>query len=92
MARAPRLVVVDPRQTPVAERAEVHLPIRPGTNLPLLNGIQAALIRNGAIDTSFVAEHTVGFDRLAEVVSAYDPETVSQICGVPRPTSNAPRR
>ena len=79
----PRLVVVDPRRTAVAERAEVHLPIRPGTNLALLNGILAALIRGGQIDTDFVDEHTVGFDRLAEVVSGYDAATVSEICGVP---------
>ncbi|HKX69448.1 MAG TPA: nitrate reductase [Intrasporangium sp.] len=79
----PRLVVVDPRRTPVAERADVHLAIRPGTNLPLLNGIQAALIRNGAIDSDFVARHTVGFDRLAEVVSHYDADIVAEICGVP---------
>jgi len=78
----PRLVVVDPRLTAAAERAEVHLAIRPGTNLALLNGIQAALIRNGAVDTDFVAEHTVGFDRLAEVVSAYDADTVAEICGI----------
>ena len=79
----PRLVVVDPRRTVVAERAEVHLPIRPGTNLALLNGIQAALIRNGAVDMEFVAAHTVGFDRLAEVVSAYDANRVADVCGVP---------
>jgi ferredoxin-nitrate reductase len=78
----PRLVVVDPRRTVVAERAEVHLPIRPGTNLALLNGIQAALIRNGALDTEFVARHTVGFERLAEVVSSYDADRVADICGV----------
>ncbi|WP_353510279.1 nitrate reductase [Intrasporangium sp.] len=79
----PRLVVVDPRRTPVAERADVHLAIRPGTNLALLNGIQAALIRDGAIDTDFVARHTVGFERLAEVVRHYDAATVADICGVP---------
>ena len=78
----PRLVVGDPRQTPVAGRAEVHLAIRPGTNLPLLNGIQAALIRGGAIDMDFVARHTVGFERLAEVVSHYDADTVAATCGI----------
>ncbi|ADU47311.1 molybdopterin oxidoreductase family protein [Intrasporangium calvum] len=78
----PRLVVVDPRRTAVAERAEVHLAVRPGTNLALLNGIQAALIRNGMVDTDFVDQHTIGFDRLAEVVAAYDPDTVAGICGV----------
>ena len=78
----PRLVVVDPRRTAVAERAEVHLAVRPGTNLALLNGIQAALIRNGMVDTDFVDQHTIGFDRLAEVVAAYDSDTVAGICGV----------
>jgi anaerobic selenocysteine-containing dehydrogenase len=79
----PRLVVVDPRRTPVAEEADVHLPIRGGTNLALLNGIQHELIANGWIDRDFVDAHTVGVDELEKVVADYPPERVAEICGVP---------
>ncbi len=78
----PRLVVVDPRATKVAAAAEVHLANRPGTNLALLNGLVRELILNGWIDRPFVDEHTVGFERLAEVVDAYPPERVAEICAV----------
>jgi ferredoxin-nitrate reductase len=79
----PRLVVVDPRRTRVAEAAEVHLPIRNGTNLALLNGIQHELLANGWVDEKFVAAHTVGFDKLKQTVQEYPPERVAEICGVP---------
>src|ERR671932_2951963 len=55
----PRLVVVDPRETPTAREADVHLPIRNGTNVPLLNAIQHELIANDWIDEEFVRQHTV---------------------------------
>jgi ferredoxin-nitrate reductase len=61
----PRLVVVDPRRTRIAREADVHLPIRSGTNLALLNGIQHELIANGWVDRDFVDAHTIGYDELA---------------------------
>src|SRR5437763_1145472 len=79
----PRLVVVDPRRTKVAQEAEVHLPIRNGTNLALLNGIQHELIANGWTDAGFVRQHTVGYAKLEETVAHYPPERVAAICGVP---------
>jgi ferredoxin-nitrate reductase len=82
-ADRPRLVVVDPRRTRFAEEADVHLPVLPGTNLALLNGIERELIELGAVDRTFVDAHTVGFDRLTEVVAPYRPERVAEICGVP---------
>jgi ferredoxin-nitrate reductase len=78
----PRLVVVDPRRTRSAREADVHLAIRNGTNLALMNGIQHELVANGWIDRGFVDEHTVGFDRLAKIVADYTPERVADICGV----------
>ena len=78
----PRLVVVDPRATVPAREADVHLPIRNGTNLALLNSIQHELIANGWIDERFVAEHTVGFEKLRQTVIAYPPERAAGICGV----------
>jgi anaerobic selenocysteine-containing dehydrogenase len=78
----PKLVVVDPRPTPAAREADVWLPIRSGTNVPLLNAIQHELIANGWVDRSFVDEHTVGFDALERIVSHYPPEVAAEICGV----------
>src|SRR5438270_203199 len=79
----PRLVVVDPRPTKVARAADVHLPIRNGTNMALLNGIQHELVANGWLDRAFVDAHTVCFERLERIVMRYPPERVAGICGVP---------
>jgi ferredoxin-nitrate reductase len=78
----PRLVVVDPRRTKVAQEADVHLPIRNGTNMALLNGLQHELIANGWVDESFVDAHTVGFAKLKQNVMQYPPERAAEICGV----------
>ena len=78
----PRLVIVDPRRTKVAQEADVHLPIRNGTNMALLNGLQHELIANSWIDQAFVDAHTVGFSKLKENVMQYPPERVAEICGV----------
>ena len=78
----PRLVVVDPRRTPAAREADVHLAIRSGTNLALLNSIQHELVANGWIDEAFLAEHTVGFEKLRATVAHYPPERAAEICGV----------
>jgi anaerobic selenocysteine-containing dehydrogenase len=79
----PRLVVVDPRPTPAAREADVHLAIRPGTNLALLNGLLRELIDQGWINQAFIDAHTVGFEQLRQTVQSYDPERVAGICGVP---------
>ncbi|WP_270886896.1 molybdopterin oxidoreductase family protein [Pedococcus sp. 5OH_020] len=79
----PRLVVVDPRSTRIAQAATVHLPIRPGTNVALLNGIQHELVARGFVDETFVQEHTIGLERLQKTVAEYSPDLVSTICGVP---------
>src|SRR5690349_12531122 len=79
----PRLVVVDPRRTKVAAEADVHLPIRNGTNLALLNGILQQLIVNGWVDEDFIEAHTVGFEKLERTVRQYPPERVEEICDVP---------
>jgi anaerobic selenocysteine-containing dehydrogenase len=84
----PRLVVVDPRPTPAAQEADLHLAIRPGTNLALLNGLLHELIEHGWIDRAFIDAHTVGFDQLAQTVRSYDRERVASICGC-RPTRSA---
>jgi len=79
----PRLVVADPRTTPVAREADVHLPVRPGTNQALMNGLLRELIEHGWLDEDYVAAHTLGFDALAETVAPYTLGCVAEICGVP---------
>lgn len=79
----PKLVVVDPRRTPVAARADVHLAIRPGTNVALLNAILHEMIANGWVDHDWLRAHTVGYDALADVAAGYPPEAAQEICGIP---------
>jgi anaerobic selenocysteine-containing dehydrogenase len=79
----PAIVCVDPRLTPVARVATVHLAPRPGTNVALMNALLHEIIGNGWIDRAYVDAHTVGFDELAEQVRAYTPELAAEICDVP---------
>ncbi|MEU9499425.1 nitrate reductase [Streptomyces sp. NPDC048196] len=79
----PRLVVIDPRATPTAREADVHLALRPGTNVALLNALLHELIDHDRIDRAFLDAHTVGFPDLAEVTTQYPAEKAAAICGVP---------
>ncbi|HVC17999.1 MAG TPA: molybdopterin-dependent oxidoreductase [Rhodanobacter sp.] len=82
-----RLVVIDPRRTPTAESADLHLPIKPGTDVWLFNGLLAFLSRHGAMDAAFVGAHTNGCaEALAAAESdAGDPAEVARLCGVQLP-------
>ena len=79
----PRLVVVDPRQTQAARRADVHLAPRPGTNLPLLNGLLRILIERGWIASDFIRDHTVDFETLVKSTEPWTPDRVAATCHVP---------
>jgi anaerobic selenocysteine-containing dehydrogenase len=79
----PALIAVDPRATPVALEADVHLRPRSGTNLALMNGLLRELIHKGWYDEEYVAAHTIGFDELCRVVDDYPPDRVADICDVP---------
>jgi ferredoxin-nitrate reductase len=79
----PKLVVVDPRATPAARRADVHLAIRSGTNLALLNAMLHEILANGWYDAEYVGANTVGFEELRETVAPCTPEWAGEICGVP---------
>ncbi|RBY81194.1 nitrate reductase [Blastococcus sp. TF02-09] len=79
----PRIVCVDPRETPVARAATVHLAPRPGTNVMLMNAVLHELIGNGWIDRGYVDAHAVGFDELAQRVRDYPPEVAAEVCDVP---------
>jgi anaerobic selenocysteine-containing dehydrogenase len=79
----PKLICVDPRETPVARAATVHLAPLPGTNVALMNGILHEIIRNDWVDHDYVAAYTVGYEELAKQVEDYSPERVAGICQVP---------
>ncbi|MFD0783710.1 molybdopterin oxidoreductase family protein, partial [Micromonospora azadirachtae] len=79
----PALLAVDPRSTAVTREADLHLPIRNGTNMALLNGLLREVIRNGWYDEAYVAAHTLGFDELSRTVDGYPPERVADICDIP---------
>jgi len=79
---AMKLVVVDPRRTPTAEVADLHLAIRPGSDIDLLNGIAHLLLAWGAIAQPFIQQHTSGFEAFAQIVCDYSPEVVAQRCGI----------
>jgi anaerobic selenocysteine-containing dehydrogenase len=82
LERGTRLVVIDPRRTRTAQRADLHLQLRPGTDTALALGLVHLLIANGWYDAGFVARHTSGFDALERHVRAYDPKTVAGITGL----------
>jgi len=78
--RGVKLVVIDPRRSRTAARADWHLPIRIGTDAALALGIMHILARDGLVDRAYVATHTTGFDRLeAEVLPRFTPERVAEI-------------
>jgi ferredoxin-nitrate reductase len=78
----PRLLCVDPRPTPVAREADVHLAPRPGTNVALMNAILREVLEQGWIDEAYVEAHTLGLDSLRETVDAWTPERAAEVCAV----------
>ena len=81
--RGGTLIVVDPRRTKFAEVAQLHLPVRPGTDGALLNAMLHVLIAADLVDRPFVEQHTAGFDAAAEAVAEWTPSRAAEICGVP---------
>ena len=77
-----KMVVVDPRRTPTAEAADLHLAIRPGTDIDLLNGIAHLLMKWNYIDTTFIDDCTSNFPAYAEVICHYSPDVVARQCGI----------
>src|ERR1700687_4075312 len=71
------LIVADPRVSKTAMMADLHLPLKPRSDLALLNGIAHILIRHGLIDRTYVERHTTGFDELVRFLEAYSPDRVS---------------
>jgi assimilatory nitrate reductase catalytic subunit len=78
-----RLIVADPRMTPITRRADLYLPVRPGTDIALLMAMLHVILRDGLEDREFIAAHTTGFEQVRDSVSEYTPEIAARITGVP---------
>jgi assimilatory nitrate reductase catalytic subunit len=79
---AMRVIVVDPRLTDTAREADLFLPLAPGSDVALFNGMLHVMIRDGLCDFDFIARATDGFDALTETARGYPPEVVESICGI----------
>jgi len=77
-----KIIVVDPRLTDTAQAADLHLPILPGTDVALFNGILHVMLWEGLLDMEYIQLHTNGFDLLKDTVREYTPKMVADICGI----------
>ncbi|MGD9637224.1 MAG: molybdopterin oxidoreductase family protein, partial [Pirellulales bacterium] len=77
-----KIIVVDPRITPVARTCDLFLPVKPGRDVALFNGILHLMIEHDWINHDFVGEHTVGFEALAEHVHAWAPRRTAEVTGI----------
>jgi assimilatory nitrate reductase catalytic subunit len=78
-----KLIIIDPRMTPISRRADLYLPVRPGTDVALHLGLLHVVIRDGLVKKGFVAAHTAGFDAVAESAAAWTPARTAEVTGVP---------
>ena len=76
------LIVVDPRVTKTAMMADIHLPVKPRSDIALINGIAHILIRDGLIDRDYITQHTSGFDELNFFVMKFTPQLVAEVTGL----------
>jgi assimilatory nitrate reductase catalytic subunit len=76
------LIVADPRVTKTAMMADLHLPLKPRSDLALLHGIAHILVRHNLIDREYVDRHTTGFDELVNFLDFYTPARVCEITGL----------
>ncbi len=77
------LVVIDPRRTRTAERADWHIQPNPGSDAALALGLMNVIIAEGLHDEAYVRDHTLGFDELRERAAEYPPERVAALTGLP---------
>lgn len=81
--RGAKLIVIDPRRIELAEEADYWLSIKPGTDIPLLNGLMHIIIKENLQDDEFIRERTENYEALKETVEKYTPDYVSRLTGVP---------
>jgi assimilatory nitrate reductase catalytic subunit len=77
-----KVIVVDPRLTPIARTCDLFLPIRPGTDVALFNGVLHLMIENDQVDRTFVERWTVGFDEVERHVAEWTPARTARTTGI----------
>jgi assimilatory nitrate reductase catalytic subunit len=77
------LIVADPRRTPTAALATLHLPLTPGTDLALANGLLHVAAADGLLDLEFIATRTTGWESVRRIITSFWPDRVERITGVP---------
>ena len=77
-----RLIVADPRSIGLAQQADIHLKLRPGTNVAFANGMLHVIIEEDLVDHAFVRDHTEGYETIRELVKDYTPERVAELCHI----------
>ncbi|CAN5518795.1 nitrate reductase [soil metagenome] len=77
-----KIIYCDPRRTDTAEIADLYLPLQPGTDVMLFNGMLHIMLWEGWIDPAYIAAHTSGFDALKTTVRDCTPDLVAQTCGI----------
>ena len=78
-----RWIVIDPRATATARQGDLHLQLKPGTDVAVASGMLNVIVREGLIDEEFIAAHTNGWEETRETVLKYTPDVAAQISGVP---------
>ncbi len=78
-----KLIVVDPRMTPITRNADLYLPVRPGMDLPLYLAMLHVILREGLENRAYIEAHTTGFEAVAESVKEWDPQRAAEMTGVP---------
>jgi assimilatory nitrate reductase catalytic subunit len=78
-----KLIVLDPRMTPIARTVDLFIPVKPGGDIGVFNGMLHVMIERGWIDRAFVDAHTTGWEAVAAAVKPYTPEYAGKIAGVP---------
>jgi assimilatory nitrate reductase catalytic subunit len=77
-----KIIVVDPRITPIARTCDLFLPVKPGRDVALFNGILHLMIENDWLDHTFIERHTVGFEAVTESVRAWTPARTAEVTGI----------
>ncbi|MCC7192988.1 MAG: formate dehydrogenase subunit alpha [Phycisphaeraceae bacterium] len=77
-----KLIILDPRNTELARLSDVHIPLRPGSNVAVINAMQHVLITENLIDPDFIAQHTEGYEQLRKEIADSTPEWAAEIAAV----------
>jgi assimilatory nitrate reductase catalytic subunit len=78
-----KIIVQDPRLTPIARTCDLFLPVKPGRDIALFAGVLNLMIENDWLDHNFINEHTVGFDKVAAYCREWTPQKTAEVSGVP---------